>query len=188
MGLAAHRQSRHKLSCHGGAPGGLILFTKRLRRSSIPAGFPAGREWYIRGNRGWAQNSFLARPVPSFSRKVRNWGGASKKSVPAGRIPARESSGICWTWGLEIVLPKGLLGGKVAKIAPKIAKMRENARKVRARSRESPSLVEVGARRVCPGPGGIPKGENPGVENFDLAVDSLARMIFEKKVFTKIFF
>ena len=85
--------------------------------------------------------------------------------------------------------PKGLLGGKVAKIAPKIMEMRENARKVRARSRESPSLVEVGSRRVCPGPGGIPKGENPGVENFDLAVDLLARMIFFEKIFsTKIFF
>ena len=53
-------------------------------------------------------------PCPLFPDLVSNFCARGKKLVPRGRIPGRESSGIRWKTRLGIVLPKDLLGGKVA--------------------------------------------------------------------------
>ena len=53
--------------------------------------------------------------------------------------------------------------------------MRENAR---AGALNLPVLLKW-AKCGAPAQGGFPRGKNPGVENFHLAVESLTRMIFE---------
>ena len=52
--------------------------------------------------------------------------------------------------------------------------MRENAR---AGALNLPVLLKW-AKCGAPAQGGFPRGKNPGVENFHLAVESLTRMIF----------
>ena len=137
---------------------------------------PGGHERLVQGGDG-RRIHFWFHPCPLFPDLLSNFGAPSKKLVPRGRIPGRESSGIRWKIRLENVLGRGLLGGKVAKTAPEIT---ENARKcpeVRAGALNLPVLLKW-AKCGAPAQGGFPKGKNPGVENFHLAVESLARMSF----------
>ena len=50
-----------------------------------------------------------------------------------------------------------------------------------------PALWKVAPVACAPAHGESPKGKNPGVENFDLAVDLLARMDFLRIFFGRVF-
>ena len=64
---------------------------------------------------------------------------------------------------------------------PKVAKKGGKCPEMHPGALNLPALWKWGPVACAPAQGGIPKGENPGVENFDLAVDLLARMIFFEK-------
>ena len=65
----------------------------------------------------------------------------------------------------------------------KSRKIRENAR---AGALNLPVLLKW-AKCGAPAQGGFPRGKNPGVENFHLAVESLTRMIFLRFFWVGIF-
>jgi len=98
---------------------------------------------------------FWLHPCPFFLDLISFFCVFGKKLVPRGRIPGRESSGIRWKIRLENVLGRGLLGGKVAKTAPEIAEMRENAR---AGALNLPVLLKW-VKSGTPAQGGFPKGK-----------------------------
>ena len=79
---------------------------------------------------------------------------------------------------------KGFVRGKSCQNRTTIA---ENARKcLRAGALNLPVLLKW-AKCGAPAQGGFPRGKNPGVENFHLAVESLTRMIFLRFFWVGIF-